>query len=403
MTSAPTDRLYYRDATLHRFSATVTALSEDGRVVYLDRSAFYPTSGGQPHDTGSLADLPVVDVVDEDTRVAHHLREPLGLPVGAMVVGQVDAARRLDHMQQHTGQHLLSAVLADEFGWPTVSVHFSDESSTVDVTAPDVTPAHLETIEARVNAIAAEARPVRVTFEDAAEATGLRKPSDRDGELRIVSIDGIDRSACGGTHVSSTGAIGALLLRRAERTRGQVRLEFVCGRRAVTGARRDHDLLTRAARVLSASPLELPALVEQQQQRVLELERERRRLMQALASHEAQRAWHDAVPDADGVRRIMVPVSHPVKESEPFAQQCLALGGCLVLVANTATGGVLLASAHGGHDAGQTLRAALQRCGGRGGGSAQLAQGTVPPAQLDLLVTHLGFGPMSASPSTTDS
>ncbi|MFY7924071.1 MAG: alanine--tRNA ligase-related protein, partial [Gemmatimonas sp.] len=114
-----TTRLYYDDAHLARFSATVADVAGDGRIVYLDRTAFYPTSGGQPHDLGTLAEVEVVDVVDEDSRIAHRLAEPLGLPAGAMVVGQIDVARRIDHMQQHTGQHLVSALLADEYGWPT--------------------------------------------------------------------------------------------------------------------------------------------------------------------------------------------------------------------------------------------------------------------------------------------
>ncbi len=184
-----TERLYYDDATLARFSATIVALGSEGRVVYLDRTAFYPTSGGQPHDLGVLADVPVVDVVDEDARIAHHLAEPVGLPVGAMVVGQVDMERRVGLMQQHTGQHLLSALLADRYGWPTVSVHFGDAASTVDVSGVDgLSTADLTRIEQEANALMRENRVVSVSYEDAASATDLRKASDREGTLRIVTI-----------------------------------------------------------------------------------------------------------------------------------------------------------------------------------------------------------------------
>ncbi|MCA0375687.1 MAG: hypothetical protein LCH84_08460 [Gemmatimonadetes bacterium] len=395
-----TTRLYYDDARLARFTATVTASTDDGRTVYLDRTAFYPTSGGQPHDVGTLADIAVVDVIDEDDRVAHVLAEPLGLPLGAMVVGQVDMTRRFDHMQQHTGQHLLSALLHDRYGWPTVSVHFGDETNTVDVTAADVSAAQLRTIEHEANALAVEDRAVTVSYEDAAAATGLRKASDRAGVLRIVTIEGLDRSACGGTHVERTGAIGAILLRRAERTRGAVRIEFVCGHRAVQRAHDDADLLTRASRPLSAAPADLPALVEQLQGRVTDLERERRRLSGALASYEADALWRDAASDAAGVRRVRLDTDGPVKEREALAQQLTARGACVVLVvgavqAAAPTGVLLAASEDTGVDAGAQLRAALQAAGGRGGGSPRVAQGSLPASAgadaLDALVRTVGF------------
>jgi alanyl-tRNA synthetase len=386
-------RLYYDDATLARFSATVTAVAKDGRVVYLDRTAFYPTSGGQPHDVGTLADVPVVDVVDEEAHVTHHLAEPLGLPVGAMVVGQVDMPRRMDHMQQHTAQHLLSALLTDQYGWPTVSVHFGDDSSTVDVACTDgIAHELLAEIEHRANALALANHAVTVSYEDATTATGLRKASDRDGTLRIVTIEGLDRSACGGTHVARTGEIGAILLRRAERTRGHTRLEFLAGYRAVRRARLDAEWLARAARPLSAAPSDLPALVEQQQLRLTELERERKRLTGELAVYEAQSLW-DGAQVVDAVRRIRHETTGAVKDADALVQQLLTRGACVVLVTNLQSGGVLLAaSPDSGVDAGQTLRAALQAAGGRGGGSPRVAQGAVAtPSALPALVAALGF------------
>lgn len=389
-----TERLYYDDATLARFSATIVALGSDGRVVYLDRSAFYPTSGGQPHDLGVLADVPVVDVVDEDARVAHHLAEPVGLPVGAMVVGQVDMERRVDHMQQHTGQHLLSALLADRYGWPTVSVHFGDAASTVDISGVEgLSTADLTRIEQEANTLLLENRVVSVSYEDAATATDLRKASDREGTLRIVTIEGLDRSACGGTHVGRTGEVGALLLRRAEKTKGHTRVEFVCGHRAVRRAREDAELLTAAVRPLSASPQELPGLVELLQQRLTDAERERRRLQQELARHEARERWAEALPDAQGIRRLHIAVEMPVKEAEVLAQQCAALGACVVCVTNAAQGGVLFAtSADSDLEAGPVLRMALQAAGGRGGGSPRVAMGAVTdPARLGEVLRALGF------------
>ena len=191
-----TERLYYTDAYLNTFSTSVIALDDDGRRVYLDRTAFYPTSGGQPHDLGLLGGIAVTDVIDEDDRVVHVLAEPLRVVPGVTIEGVIDFARRFDNMQQHTGQHLLSALFADSYGWPTVSVHFGDETSTLDIAGVGLDNDVLRDAEARANAIIVENREVSVSFEDAATAAGLRKPSDRDGALRIVTIDKLDRSAC---------------------------------------------------------------------------------------------------------------------------------------------------------------------------------------------------------------
>jgi len=388
-----TDRLYYTNARLDRFTAVVVDSTHDGRRIVLDRTAFYPTSGGQLHDLGTLGGIAIVDIIDEDERIVHCLADSIGVPVGSMVVGQIDTTRRFDHMQQHTGQHLLSGVLTDEFGWLTLSVHFGDDTNTVDVACDDFDPTVLAAIEHRANALVVQNRRVTISFEDGAEATELRKPSDREGELRIVTIDGIDRSACGGTHVDSTGEIGVILLRRAERTKGNTRIEFVCGHRAVTRARLDAELLTKAARTLSAAPHDLPGLVEQQLHRLTEGERERKRLSGELARYQAAAMWTARIPDSDGVRRIVVSTAGAVKESESLAQHLAALGGSAVLVINPAVGGMLMATAEDtGIDAGQRLRTAVQAVGGRGGGSPRLAQGAVPdPVQLSLVLQSLGF------------
>ena len=297
-------------------------------------------------------------------------------------------------MQQHTGQHLLSALLADEHNWPTVSVHFGDATNTVDVAASDISPAQLVEIEERANRLAAQNRAVTVTFEDAATATGLRKPSDRGGMLRIITIDGLDRGACGGTHVAHTGEIGSILLRRTERTKGNTRIEFVCGLRAVARARADAALLTTSARLLTASPEDLPTLVDAQLKRVSDLERERKRLLSDVARLEAGRLWSESPADANGLRHIRLPaLEGAVRDAEPLVQALVALGHCVVLALSPSTGGVMLgASAESGLDAGKVLRAALQANGGRGGGSAHLAQGTVADRfALESVTRTLGF------------
>ncbi|HEY6829540.1 MAG TPA: alanyl-tRNA editing protein, partial [Gemmatimonadaceae bacterium] len=214
-----TNRLYYADSYRTEFSSAVAERASDGTRVYLEETAFYPTSGGQPHDVGTLGGARVIDVIDEGERIAHVLDAPLAVNDDMRIPGRIDWTRRFDHMQQHTGQHLLSAVFEDLFGAKTVSVHFGPDYSTLDLDAETITRSQMVAAEARANEIVAEARPVTVSFEDAESAIGLRKASDRSGQLRIVSIAELDRSACGGTHVRSTSEIGAILLRSVERVR----------------------------------------------------------------------------------------------------------------------------------------------------------------------------------------
>jgi alanyl-tRNA synthetase len=389
-----TDRLYYHDAYLQEFSATVSSVNPELMQVTLDRSAFYPTSGGQPHDVGVLGATRVRDVIDDDERIVHAVESVEGIEQGQRIDGRVDWSRRFDFMQQHTGQHLLSALCADGHGWPTVSVHFGDVYCTVDVAAPQIDGATLREIESRANAVITDNREVTVSFEDAATAMGLRKPSDRGGELRIITIEGIDRSACGGTHVRRTGEIGCMLLRRAERTRGATRIEFLCGMRAVTRASADADLLSRSARALSASPDELPALVESNLQRLTETERERKRLATELARHEAKEKWTEAAPDQHGIRRIRLDVRDgAVKDAETMVHALMSLGGCIVLAVGAKPWGVMLAAAADtGFDAGANLKPALATVGGRGGGSPRIAQGSVADAEAaESLARTLGF------------
>ncbi len=384
-----TERLYYTDAYAAEFEASVVERGDAGRRVYLDRTAFYPTSGGQPHDLGRLGGVLVVDVVEEGERIAHVLAEPLG--GAARVDGRVDWARRFDHMQQHTGQHLLSAVLADRFGFATVSVHFGPETSTLDLDTPTIEAAQIIAAEARANEVVWEQRPVEVTFENAASAGGLRKPTDRGGTIRVVTIRDLDRSACGGTHVRSTGEIGAVVIRRIERVRKAVRLEFVCGGRALRRARADQELLARLAAQCSAAPDELPAILETQRAELKAAAAARREAEEALAHYRARELYDATAPGADGVRRALVREGTALEAMRALAQAFTALPRAVLVAVVPAPPAVLMAaSADAGVDAAATLKAALAAAGGRGGGSPRLAQGTVAdPAGLDHVVTAL--------------
>ena len=385
-----TNRLYYTDAYCTAFTANVVDRSDDGLRVYLDETAFYPTSGGQPHDLGTLGGVSVVDVVDEEDRIAHVLASPFIAATGA-VEGVVDWSRRHDHMQQHTGQHLLSAVFEDVFGAKTISVHFGPDYSTLDLDTESVTRDQLVTVERRANALVAESRPVTVTFEDAAAAAGLRKASERSGALRIVSIADVDRSACGGTHVRSTAEIGAILLRSVEKVRKSTRVEFVCGQRAVSRARRDYEAIVGIATSLSASIDDAPSLVSAQSDRLKEADNARKKLEKDLAGYRVRERYDAASADADGVRTLVIRDATSIDELRVVAQAAFALAKVVVIGALTNPPSVLLASSEdSGVDSGKTLKEKLTAAGGRGGGSPRLAQGSVPDrAALDSVVESL--------------
>jgi alanyl-tRNA synthetase len=393
-----TERLYYTDSYLTTFNAAVVEQTDGGRRVYLDRTAFYPASGGQPFDTGRVGGVRVVDVVDEEDRIAHVLAEPL--TVGT-VEGVIDWPRRFDHMQQHTGQHLLSAVLAERFGYQTVSVHFGPLTSTLDLEVGAMSSEEIRRAEAEANTIAAENRPVEISFEEAATAPGLRKATDRSGTIRIVTIRGLDRSACGGTHVRATGEIGAILLRKAERVKKQVRLEFLCGLRAVNRARADLDILAGIAAGSSAAIDDLPALFEKQRADLKAADLARRTLEEALHRYRARELYDSAAADRTGLRRIVQRLeAGSVDSLRGLAQAVAALPRALFLGAAAAPPAILLAtSSDSGMDAGGLLKPLLQELGGRGGGSPRLAQGTLPEkADVETALARLATaaGPAAA-------
>jgi alanyl-tRNA synthetase len=378
-----TSRLYYTDAYATAFDGRITEVSADGQRVYLDRTAFYPTSGGQPYDLGSLGGAQVADVVDEDERIAHVLAAPLSdHAIGDAVRGEIDWRRRFDHMQQHTGQHLLSAVFATLFGYETASVHFGADRSSLDLDVGAIDAAQLGEAERRANEIVWENRPVSVSFEDAATATGLRKPPPREGTLRIVTIADLDRSACGGTHVRATGEIGAITLRGTERIRKQMRVEFLCGARVVRQARADFEALSAIALSVKASIAEAPALVAAQSAELRDTMAARKRLEGELAVHQARALYEMTAPTPGGVRvAVLRRDGGSLEDIRPLAQAFASLPKTVFVAAVLSPATVLIAAADdAGVDAGRLLKAALAAAGGRGGGSPRLAQGTVPNA-----------------------
>lgn len=373
------ERLYYTDPYLVEFDAVVRDVRQQGDrwKVVLDRTAFYPTSGGQPFDIGTLDEARVIDVFDQEDGTIGHLvdRE---IEKNARVRGHVDWSRRFDHMQQHTGQHLLSAAFEREAGARTVSFHLGTSASTIDLDT-ELPADRIARVEEVANSVLWEDREVCVKFVTAAEAEKLplRKGPAREGELRIVEISDYDLSACGGTHVKSTGAIGIIGISGVERFKGGLRVEFVCGRRALTQLRALKNSVSGSVRLLSVLPDELPSAIEKLQISGRSQQKLQEGLYERLAAHEAQSLASSAERigavnvvlsavsgwDANGLKKL---ASSIAARPATIAVLLTAESPALVVVCRSQDLSI---------DAGAMLKNLIDRFGGRGGGKGVMAQG----------------------------
>jgi alanyl-tRNA synthetase len=375
-----TDRLYYTDASRIAFEADVASCAPAGDrfAVTLTATAFYPTSGGQPHDLGVLGDRAVLDVVDDESsgQVVHLIDGPL--EPGTLVRGTIDWRRRLDHMQQHTGQHVLSAAFEAVAGARTESFHLGATSATIDLHRI-VSASEIGAAEDDANRIVWEDREVRVRFVSADEAAtlGLRKPSERTGTLRLIDVADYDLSACGGTHVGRTGSIGLIGVFGWEKFKGGTRVHFRCGGRALAQLREWRDAFAATGRVLSVAPSELAPAIERLQDENKALGRTSRGLQEQLGVHIAASLVAGAQPvngrlvvaqaldgwDAAGLKAIAAAVA-----ATP--------GGCAAMFSTSQPAlAVVARAADVPLDASAVLRALVARFGGKGGGKPDLAQG----------------------------
>ena len=371
-----TSRIYYTYPYCRRFEAVVTrAFEHEGRpAALLDRTAFYPTSGGQPFDTGRLllgpfgSAIDVIDTIDADDEVLHILSAPLA--AGAAISGEVDWTRRFDHMQQHTGQHVLSAAFGRLFENPTTSFHMGTEISTIDL-ARDMSWEQIARVEDEADRIIWENREVAIRFVSADEASTLRlrKEPARTGVLRLIDVKEFDLSACGGTHVARTGAIGTVVVSSAEKFKGGARITFACGGRSLRVFRTLRDAVSGSVRALSVLPHDLPGAIERVQAETKDLRRTIKKFQESLAAHEAARLAAPVVVealegwDAHGLKMIATEIT-----ARTSAAVALFSTSPPITVVIARSPDVVL-------DANATVRVLIERFGGRGGGKPDLAQG----------------------------
>ncbi len=394
-----TTRLYYHDSFLYDFDAEVSDVLDAPRpALVLDRTAFYPTSGGQVFDTGwitsnSDAKFRVTEVADtKDGKVVHYLEAPLhdsqreSLKPGTRVRGQIDAVRRRDHMQQHSGQHVLSAAFIRLYNMPTVSFHMADDYCSIDLETSTLTKEQIESAERLANEIILENRPVDVRFvtRDEAGKLGLRKlpPTERD-ELRLIDIRDFDLTACGGTHVAHTGQIASILLRKVEKVRQGWRVEFVAGQRAVATARRDFTTLTETAALFSAHIYDVPQQARKSLDEIRSLRKQREQSLEELAAAQAATLLAET-PGANGRKLVVRTLAdRDLNFVKLLAQKLTRLStNAVALLATTSPQPSLVFAQSAGQpfDMGALMKETMAKLGGRGGGSKDLAQGGIPNA-----------------------
>jgi alanyl-tRNA synthetase len=435
-----TKRLYYHDTFLHEFDGTVTdVINGDRPAVELDQTAFYPTSGGQVFDTGTIrgegGEARVEQVEETESGEVVHYINPADFErvrPGMKVRGTIDTFRRRDHMQQHSGQHVLSAAFERLYRMATVSFHMGAETCTIDLATAAVSDEQLKKAEALANQVVFENRPVGIRFVsvDEAKTLGLRKlPDVGKDELRLIDIADFDLCACGGTHVQTTAQIGMILVRKSEKVKQGYRVEFVCGDRALRTARKDFETLTQAATLYSAALGEVPANIRKSLDEIKSAQKQQHTLLEELAELWAERLVHttplkpkeglngaptlqapaDQQQESNAADKSVRGTQTTVLVKQVFADRDLAFvkllaqklakhAGVVALLGSTQGQAAIVFSRSSDVDIDVSvlMKEVMASVGGRGGGSKDLAQGGVPDAAkvaelLDEVAKKIGI------------
>ena len=388
-----TKRLYYTDSYMKEFSGAVVDRREagGGPAVILDQTAFYPESGGQPWDTGSLGEAHVLRVVENDAGEILHVLDRQ-IPSGP-VSGRIDWTRRFDHMQQHTGQHILSQAFLAAAKARTLSFHLGQEMSTIDIDLTQPSRAQMDEAQTLATEIVFQNRAVRIftTDREGLNSLGVRKESDREGEIRVIEVEGFDRSPCGGTHVRNTGEIGLIFVSGFERYKGGTRVEFVAGGRVLRAFSQDHELLKRLGRLHSATPGQVPEIAEKLLQERAALTRENENLRNQLLDFEAGELIRSAAKTGYAAMVCKDYAGRNLESLKTLAQKLTARPGILAILALSDACQIVVArskdlpgSCH------EAIRRAASELGGKGGGRPDLAQGGgFPPDSLESWVKAL--------------
>jgi alanyl-tRNA synthetase len=372
-----TKRLYYADSYLKEFSGTaVRCLQVEKKpAVILDQTAFYPESGGQPCDVGTLNDAHVLKVLEDESGSIVHILD-CEIPAGA-VAGRIDWARRFDHMQQHTGQHILSQAFLAAAQAQTLSFHMGAETSTIDIDLAQPAAAQMEAAQALATDVVFQNRTVHIltTDRDSLSSLGVRKESQREGDIRVIDVGGFDRSACGGTHVRNTGEIGIIFISAFERYKGGTRVEFAAGGRALKLLQKDHEMLKQLGRIYSAAPEKLAELAEKVMQERAALSREHELLQDKLLEMESAELLQNAQKSEHGYTVCRTFSARKLENVKLLAQKLAGNSGVVAILGITDACQIVMARSKDLQvNCGDAIKKASAELGGKGGGRPELAQ-----------------------------
>lgn len=373
-----TKRLYYQDSHLLKFSAQVLSCQpfKQHWAIVLDQTAFYPTGGGQPNDTGLLGSANLIDCIDETDHIIHIVDSPVSETVDC----QINYSRRLDHLQQHTGQHILSQAFIQTAKAETRGFHLGVESATIDLEIDQLTPELISKAEDLANQIIFENRPITIHLTDEKEKFPLRKDTERESSIRIIEIADFDHSPCGGTHAKHTGEVGMIVIRSVERAKKMWRLEFLCGRRALLDYRLAHSSAMATAKLFSATRETTASLVAKLQQDYKDLQKHNRELLQIALSTEASSLYQASPINSKGIKVIKAVFNRDLEELKILTHLLIAQNSVIALLATKVESPkvIFARSKDLDTDCGKLLSQFCKQFDGRGGGRPDFAQGGLP-------------------------
>ena len=380
-----TERLYYQDSYLKEFKAKVLKKIKINNqpAVVLDKTAFYPTSGGQPYDRGVIQDIPVVEVVEDNDEITHILKEELKEEINSEVVGKINWERRFDHTQQHSGQHILSGALMKLWSVETVSFHLGEEVCTLDIAKEKFTEEEARKVEECANEIIFNNKPVKCYFvegEEELKRLNLRKMPDRKGKIRIIEIENFDLSACGGTHCRATGEVGMIKITKWEKRGVKIRLEFICGRRAWKDYFRKNKVIKNISNKLTIKDSELGEAIDRMLEEQKEIRKELKGFKEKLQDYEVRNLINKSSLKDDGIRIVSkIFEDKNFQEVRELVQKIINLDESVVVLAGINSKGegikILFACSRAlNYDMNRLIREAGKFIEGRGGGAPNFAQ-----------------------------
>jgi len=379
-------RLYYEEPYLQEFKGKILEKIKinSKSAIILDKTCFYPTSGGQPNDLGFIQNISIIDVIEDNDKIIHVLKNDIREKCGEVVIGKINWERRFDHMQQHSGQHILSAAFEKLWNADTVSFHLGDEICTLDIMKDDITPEEVKRGEILANNVVLENKPIKVYFVDQEEANklNLRKIPPQKGDIRIVEIKDFDICACCGTHCGTTGEVGLIKILKWEKRGEKIRLDFICGKRSLKDYYWKNELIKNISNKLTIKDSELGEAIDRMLQEQKEIRKELKEFKEKLQDYEARNLINESSPIDDGIKIInKVFEEKNFQEVMRLVQKIINLDDNVVVLAGIKSKGegegakILFGCSRAlKYDMNRLIREAGKFIEGRGGGAPNIAQ-----------------------------